>query len=81
MKMHEIKHLRWFVTGALTEYFKNTNMKVDVPEFDKYVDSTVDKCIRYIKGTQVADASFSDIQCIIAEQARSLFGVGSEFRY
>jgi hypothetical protein len=66
------KHLKWFVTGALLDYFKATGQFTKA-EFEKLEQDTMHKVIMYLRGRQLFDASFSDAQADIAYAAKKVF--------
>lgn len=71
----QLKWLAWFIMGALYEHNQKmgNSMFASEAQFDDYYQDTLNKTIRYLKGEQAADASFSDFQCVLALEARKLF--------
>lgn len=63
-----VKH---YVTGALVEYFKQTNQKVDDENFDHYRNSTIEIVIGYLNGRVKLDSRCSDFQCTVAINAKT----------
>ncbi len=66
-------HLLWFVTGAVHKYFSDTNQPTSGVNFESYLHDTIHKVVGFLRGTQNADASFSDMQCNVALAAETLF--------
>jgi hypothetical protein len=71
----QLKHLQWFVMGALWDHNQRMgdSMFGSEIEFRNYLQDTINKIVRYLKGEQAPDASFSDFQCALAIEARLLF--------
>ncbi len=67
----QLKWLSWFVLGAM--YQQVQHLLPGSEAFTVYYQDTMTKMIRYLKGEQAADASFSDFQCVLATEARKLF--------
>ncbi len=71
----QLKWLSWFVMGALVDY--NTQLggesKLDVKALQAHHQDVLNKIVRYLKGQQVIDASFSDFQATLALEAKQFF--------
>jgi hypothetical protein len=69
----EIKHISWFVWGALAEWAKN----VEIELRQEFVDSTTAIVLAYVRGERLyLDGSLHDMQCVIASEAKKLFSIG-----
>jgi hypothetical protein len=69
------KMLRNFVIGSLYQYHRDTDMKIDKEDFDHFVNDTCNKLHKYLTGGFSTNGSWSDIQCSIAWNVVSLFGI------
>jgi hypothetical protein len=72
----EIKHIQWFVWGAISEWKHHNNLTEDYYEYSLRTMTIV---IAYVQGTRTAlGGALSDLQCSIAIEAKKLFSLESE---
>lgn len=69
----DLKHLRWFVYGAVAEWDRASGANLGTTSLVHYSSVTETKVLAYLSGITDADASFSDLQCTIALEAKALF--------
>ena len=71
----EVKHLGWFVKGAIADYFEQTGMhteRLNSEQFRSYYFTTLDRAYSYLKYGRT-DGSWSDLQCSVALEAMKMF--------
>jgi len=67
-----LKHIAWFVTGALMEYYDRVGW--DSKQYELYTRDSIEKVWRYLTvSSQTIDGSYSDIQAHIALEAGRVF--------
>jgi len=71
----ELKHITWFVHGAVYAWCDQTNgiAYKDKELRDLYVQDTVNLVIAYMKGERDLDGRCSDLQVVIASEAKAVF--------
>lgn len=68
----ENKHIQWFVWGAMSEWAHQAGVKLEY----EYVLRTMNVVDGYVRGHRRSlDGSLSDLQCVIATEAKKLFSV------
>jgi hypothetical protein len=72
----QLKWLSWFVMGALVDYNTRISPQIGglgVKGLQAHHQNVLNKIIRFLKGEQAIDASFTDFQATLALEARQLF--------
>lgn len=69
----EAKYVESYIAGEIAKYFLVIeNKSIDKDSMDRYIRDSIDKFWQFHAGRIVADASFSDVQCIIIPNANRL---------
>ena len=66
-----MKHLTWFVMGAIAEYERQTGAMIH--NKDRYLSHTMGLVMSYIRSGNT-DGTWSDFQCVLAHEAANVFG-------
>jgi hypothetical protein len=70
------KHVRYFVAGAMTEYYLRTGRgsEISTNTYEFNLLDVTNTVIRYLAGTKTLDGSCSDFECSIAHEAAKIWG-------
>jgi len=65
------KHVLWFVYGAVADW--NQDAQLNAVALAKYQQETLAKVNAYMRGEVILDGSFSDLQVVVATEAKFVF--------